>query len=160
MAPLRLWVNFSDVFCCCSVVFLWRQSKERLILWSKYLFVIKSIHSKMVIWWTDWWWNIYSMIKESIEHISILINMFTLKHLHWCKTIYRMTLCDYTSCAKRMHITVKHKLVESSGLLVSQSIWQCTQTGWAQCFRFLNQSKEKSFDLKTLPCWRTEEKNV
>jgi len=30
------------------------------------------------------------MIKESIEHISILINMFTLKHLHWCKTIYRI----------------------------------------------------------------------
>ena len=133
--------------------------ERKLILWSKYLFVIKSIHCKMVMWWTGWWWNIYSVRKESIEHISILINMFTLKHLHWCKTIYRMTLCDYTSCARRLHITVAHKLADWSCLLVSLSIWQRTPTGWAQCFRFLNQSK-KNFGLKTLHCWRIGEKNV
>jgi hypothetical protein len=160
MAPLRLWANFSDVFCCRSGSLPLKAVERKLILWSKYLFVIKSIHCRLVIWWTDWWWNIYSMIKESTEHISILINMFTLKHLHWCKTIYRMTVCDYTSRARRMHITVKHKLADSSRLLVSLSIWQRTQTGWGQCLRFSNQSKEKSSGSKTLHCWRNEDKNV
>jgi len=46
-----------------------------------------------------------------------------------------------------MHITVTHKLADLSCLLVSLSIWQRTPTGWAQCFTFLNQSKEKSFGL-------------
>jgi len=59
-----------------------------------------------------------------------------------------------------MHIIVKHKLADSSCLLVSLSIWQRTQTGWGQYLRFSNQSKEKSFGSKTLHCWRNEEKNV